>query len=87
MTTTETLPSDVLDWEPRSALFAGVDGLNDYRRIAPWLGAQLGDGGVACVEIGATQGGAVTALFTGHGMQVGMRGDLAGLPRCLIVTK
>jgi len=85
--TGETLPRGVLDWEPHAALFAGADGLDDYRAIAPSLGAQLGDGGVACVEIGATQGEAVTALFTGPGMRVDMRHDLAGLPRCLIVTK
>lgn len=85
--TTETLPSDVIDWEPHGALFAGPEGLDDYRRIAPLLGAQLEAGGVACIEIGATQAEAVTALFGASGMRVGVRHDLAGLSRCLIVTK
>ena len=85
--TTEALPRDVIEWEPHAALFAGADGLDDYRAIAPCLASQIGDSGVACIEIGATQAKAVTALFTANGMTVGVRHDLAGLPRFLIVTK
>ena len=81
------LPRDVVDWEPASALFAGADGLDDYRALAPLLGGYLAPGGVACVEIGATQAEAVTALFAAQGLAVALRHDLAGLPRCLVVTK
>ena len=84
---TETLPRDVADWEPHAALFAGADGLDDYRRIAPLLRPRLAPGGVACIEIGATQSDAVTAQLTAEGLTVAMRLDLAGLPRCLVVTK
>ena len=82
----DVLPRDVADWEPHSALFAG-DGLADYRLLAPVIAARLGAGAVACVEIGATQAVAVTALFAAHGASVALRRDLAGLPRCLVVTK
>ncbi len=84
--TGEVLMRDVADWEPASALFAGVDGLDDYRLIAPALAQQLAPGGVACIEIGHTQRAAVTKLFEGEGFAVACRKDLAGRDRCLIVT-
>ena len=82
----EPLPREVAAWEPPSALFAGEDGLDDYRAIAPVLGGQLRAGGVACIEIGATQAAAVTALFERAGFAVTLRHDLAGHPRCLVAT-
>ncbi len=81
------LPRDVRDHEPHTALFAGPDGLADYARIAPNLGAQLSPGGVACIEIGHDQGDTVAALFEDAGLSVALRRDLAGLPRCLVVTR
>ena len=81
----DVLPRDVADWEPPAALFAGADGLADYRRLAPVVATRLG--GVACVEIGATQAEAATALFVAEGLTVMLRRDLAGLPRALVVTK
>jgi release factor glutamine methyltransferase len=85
--TGEVLPRDVVDWEPAAALFAGADGLDDYRALAPVLGGYLAPGGIGCIEIGATQADAVTALFVGRRLKVALRRDLAGLPRCLVVTK
>ena len=82
----ETLPDEVARFEPASALFAGPDGLDDYRRIAPVLGAQIAPGGVACIEIGADQGAGVAALFRAQGLSVALRRDLAGHDRCLVVT-
>lgn len=81
------LPCDVRDWEPHAALFAGPDGLDDHRRIAPLLGPQLAPGGVACVEIGHDQRDRAAALFAAAGFAVAVRADLAGLPRCLALTK
>ncbi len=85
--TGEILPRDVAEWEPHTALFAGGDGLADYRCLAPIVAARLDRGAVACVEIGATQADAVTTLFTAESVNVAVRVDLAGLPRCLVVTK
>ena len=79
------LPRDVAEWEPGPALFAGPDGLDDYRRIAPQLPRLLAPGGIACIEIGATQEEAVTLLFRRQGATVETRRDLAGRPRCLVV--
>ena len=81
-----TLPREVGDYEPASALFAGADGLDDYRMIAPVLGPQLAPGGVACIEIGADQADAAGALFRAAGLHVAVRADLAGRDRCLIAT-
>lgn len=84
--TDEALPPEVRDHEPAAALFAGPDGLADYRVIAPQLPALLGPGGAAILEIGATQAEAVTALLEAEGFTVAMRHDLGGNPRALIAT-
>ncbi len=80
-----TLPRDVAEHEPHEALFAGEDGLEDYRRLAPEIPRLLAPGGLACFEIGAGQEAAVTALFQAAGLRVEPRRDLAGHVRCLAV--
>lgn len=82
--TTAVLPADVQDHEPASALFAGADGLDDFRRIIPALPALLAPGGLIAVEIGATQADAVSALFRAAGLQPSIRHDLAGRPRAIV---
>lgn len=84
--TSEPLPGEVSRWEPGEALFAGSDGLDDYRAIAPLLAAQLAPGGCACIEVGHTQAADVTALLDRAGLRVARRRDLAGRDRCLIAT-
>lgn len=81
------LPREVAGHEPPSALYAGVDGLDDYRAIAPLIPARLAPGGVACIEIGADQAAAAGALFAAAGLQVAVSRDLGGRDRCLIVTQ
>lgn len=84
VTTGEALPPEVAAHEPAEALFAGADGLNDYRVIAEQLPRLLAPGGVACVEIGWTQGAAVRALFAAQGLAVQVRRDLGGRDRCMV---
>ncbi len=79
------LSGDVLR-EPASALFAGADGLDDYRRIAPDLPRLIAPGGMAAIEIGYDQAASVTALLHAKGLAVALRRDLAGHDRCLIAT-
>ena len=79
------LPPDVIDYEPASALFAGLDGLDDYRRLAPRIGRLLAAGGMAAIEIGADQADRVGALFANHGLLAMVRRDLAGRDRAIIV--
>jgi len=84
--TGEVLPAEVRDHEPASALFAGPDGLDDYRLIVPQLSRLIAPGGVAILEIGATQAEAVTALLVEQGLSVTLRRDLGNNPRALLAT-
>jgi release factor glutamine methyltransferase len=78
------LAPQVRDYEPSSALFAGADGLDDYRILAPLLPRVTG--GIACIEIGFTQAAAVSALLEAEGFAVSLRQDLAGRDRCLVAS-
>jgi release factor glutamine methyltransferase len=69
--------------EPHSALFAGPEGLDDYRILLPQIPALLAPGGVAIFEIGHTQAGAVSDLASKAGLSTEMRRDLTGKPRAL----
>jgi len=80
---TETLSSEVRDHEPASALFAGSDGLDDYRRIIPHLPGLMKPGALAVLEIGHTQGAAVLALAAARGFAASLHQDLAGRDRCV----
>ncbi len=72
----------VSDWEPRSALFAGPDGLDDIRRIASETFDRVRPGGWLVLEIGADQGPAAIELLTDRGFaDVEVRPDLAGRDR------
>ncbi len=69
--------------EPHSALFAGPEGLDDYRILIPQIPTLLNAGGVAIFEIGHTQADAVSDLASKAGLSTEMRRDLAGKPRAL----
>ncbi len=73
--------------EPHGALFAGPEGLDDYRRLAPQIARLLAPGGCACLEIGFTQAEAVSALFAAQGLSVAVKRDLGGRDRCLLVRR
>jgi release factor glutamine methyltransferase len=79
------LSPEVRDHEPASALFAGPEGLDDYRRLIPQLPGLMTDNGVAIVEIGSTQAKAVLAMALAAGLQGEVRQDLAGLDRCVVL--
>lgn len=78
-----TLAPMVSDHEPHSALFAGADGLNDYRILIPSLRHLLNAGGVAFFEIGYNQADSVRALGAEAGYLTELRHDLAGNPRVI----
>ncbi len=61
------LSPDVQKWEPHLALTDGADGLNAYRAIAAGAGARLMEGGRILLEIGPTQGAAVSQLLAAQG--------------------
>ena len=82
----ETLMPDVAGHEPGEALFAGADGLDDYRRLIPDLPRLLAPGGAALLEIGASQHISVSALARAAGFAVAGRRDLGGRDRALVLT-
>ncbi|WP_246021728.1 peptide chain release factor N(5)-glutamine methyltransferase [Alteraurantiacibacter aquimixticola] len=83
--TTATLDPDVADWEPAEALFAGPEGLDDYRILIPQLPALLAAGGVAVLEIGAAQADSVAKIAQAAGFSTKLHRDLAGRPRALVL--
>lgn len=80
-----TLPRNVKDYEPHTALFAGDDGLSMYRRIAADVGKLLKPGGLLLLEIGENQGDSVVSMMeeTAGLETVGRYADLAGIERTL----
>ena len=76
----------VREFEPDEALFAGREGLDAYRALAPQLPRMLDKGGFAAIEIGSDQAGAVTALLARDGLHVRIAQDLAGRDRALLLT-
>jgi release factor glutamine methyltransferase len=69
-------------WEPRSAVFAGPDGLALVARLIDQAVPKMEPGGVVALEVGAGQSEAVRRLMDAAGLRDGgVERDLAGLPR------
>lgn len=81
------LARDVAGHEPASALFAGEDGLDAYRALAPQIGRLIAPDGIALFEIGASQAAAVSALFAAAGLKSAVFRDLAGRDRCVAIKR
>ena len=76
----------VREYEPDEALFAGNEGLDAYRALAPQMPRLLNIGGLAAIEIGADQGEPVTKLLARDGLEARVANDLAGRPRAVLLT-
>ena len=76
----------VREFEPDEALFAGSEGLDAYRALAPQLSRLLNPGGLAAIEIGPEQAEAVTALLERDGLQATVAEDLGGRARAIVLT-
>lgn len=81
------LDPDVADWEPAEALFAGAEGLDDYRILIPALAGLLSSEGAAVLEIGAAQRESVSALARAAGFTAQCYPDLAGRPRAMVLRR
>jgi len=78
----DSLSVEVREHEPASALFAGADGLDVYRRLIPAAFSLLEAGGFLALEIGCGQSDAVAALLTKSGFGwVEIMPDLQGIAR------
>lgn len=78
--TVETLQPEVRDWEPRTALDGGPDGLDLIRRLVDDCGSRLRPR-LLVLEVGAGQARAVAALAAGAGAVSEVTSDLAGIDR------
>lgn len=80
------MSAEVLGYEPRSALFAGPDGLDCYRALARALSTGVMPGTTLVCEVDSSQGRAMTALFRPVARSVRVERDLAGLDRIAVVV-
>jgi release factor glutamine methyltransferase len=76
----------VAEYEPDEALFAGKEGLDAYRQLAPQLPRLLNRGGFAAIEMAPDRAAAVTALLARDGLTPRVAADLASRPRALLLT-
>jgi release factor glutamine methyltransferase len=78
------LDRSVYDFEPRQALFGGVEGLDFYTYLAKNAAYYLKRGGIIFCEIGSDQESAVTRIFKDSGWKdIKVYTDLAKRPRVL----
>jgi release factor glutamine methyltransferase len=82
----KTMPSEVRNYEPATALFAGQDGLDVYRRLVPQAHAALRPGGLLAMEIGHGQREAVAKLMNAWD-ELRFVDDLQGIPRVALARK
>ncbi len=79
------LQPSVRRFEPAGALFAGKDGLDDYRLLIPQLPGLLSPNGIAVIEIGAQQADAVRQIAEQTGFSAALQKDLAGRARAFVL--
>ena len=79
------LAPEVAEHEPAEALFAGAEGLDDYRRLAPEIGRLIAPGGLAAIEIGFDQAHAVSEILVAGGLKPRLARDLAGRARAMLI--
>jgi release factor glutamine methyltransferase len=83
------LEPNVRDYEPRLALYGGVDGLDVYRRLVPGAALLLRPGGTLALEVGAGQAGEVAGIIAASGAYETpeRRRDLSGVPRVVFARR
>ncbi|HEX2803140.1 MAG TPA: peptide chain release factor N(5)-glutamine methyltransferase [Sphingomicrobium sp.] len=82
----EPLGPGVVEHEPEEALFAGPEGLDSIRRLAPEFPRLLAPGGIAAVEIGPEQGSSAVELLERDGLAARIAQDLGGRDRAVLLT-
>ncbi len=84
----DSLATEVRDYEPPQALYAGADGLDLYRRLIPAAFAALFHERYLALEIGFGQEAAIRALLAEAGFtQIEFIKDLQGIPRVALARR
>lgn len=79
---------EVRDWEPRAALFGGVEGLDFYRRLLVEGLTLVKPGGYMIFEIGYNQLDAITEIVAALEWElVDVVNDLQGIPRTVTLRR
>lgn len=82
------LEPEVRDYDPRTALDGGNDGLHDYRQLARVVPQLISEGGALFLEIGEGQADDVVKIFQSAGLVLlQIVKDLSGTDRCIILKK
>ncbi|MCC3861790.1 peptide chain release factor N(5)-glutamine methyltransferase [Pseudemcibacter aquimaris] len=82
------LSPEVKTHEPDTALFAGEDGLDDYKKIAAEIAPYLNDDGFIVLEIGHKQAAKVSDIFSEQGYSdIDTFQDLGARDRALKISK
>jgi release factor glutamine methyltransferase len=79
----EPLSPEVVNYDPPMALFAGDDGLNDYRALANQLPKLTTPDSTVFLEMGAGQFNAIRAIFS-FAFSIRATLDLKGRERCIV---
>ncbi len=78
----QELPAEIKNYEPRTALVGGPDGLGCIKAIAESAGRALRRGGVLLLEVGAGQAEAVGEIFSHNGFcDISYENDISGIKR------
>jgi release factor glutamine methyltransferase len=85
----ETLPREVRDHEPATALFAGEDGTSEIRRLLAGLPPRLAPGALFLCELGFGQRDEVVKLVGAdpRWRLEDLVADLAGIPRVAVLRR
>jgi len=81
------LQPEVLNYEPRLALFAGSDGLSVIRELVEQAVERLAPAGRLVFEFGFGQVEEVTRLIEQRASLLEIRNDLQGIPRVAVAAK
>ncbi|NWG12740.1 MAG: peptide chain release factor N(5)-glutamine methyltransferase [Acidobacteria bacterium] len=83
-----TLPREVVDFEPRQAVFAGPSGTEAYARLFPQAAACLRRGGYLLFEMDPPQAEELRQRATCAGFEVvEILSDVRRLPRCIVARR
>ena len=81
------MQSEVRDWEPHVALFAGDTGFEIYRRLIEGATQAVKPGGRMLMELGYRSLDGVREMLAAYWTDIEVISDLAGLPRVIGATR
>lgn len=82
-----SLPREVVEWEPKEALFGGEDGLDFYRKFALTANRIIKPGGVAFLEFGCNQEKELCRIFRRSEFKFRFNRDINGKERFIELRK